>query len=70
MARQGATPAVLRAMGLSNPRDPVRIETAACESCRFPLEFSTGEFGQSIERCTNRRCDGREWHPLVRGLLP
>lgn len=58
--RRGANPNVLKAIGLGDgglavSRDRSRAQTATC-GCGAALEFDTGKLGESIERCTNRRC--------------
>lgn len=36
--------------------DEAMPQTAKCGVCGSQLEFDTGSYGQTVERCSNRRC--------------
>jgi hypothetical protein len=64
--KQGARADVLRALDLDAPlrERPVR-ETVGCEYCGADMEFGTGDFGVSMQRCSNVTCRNRKSRRLV-----
>lgn len=53
----GARNGVLKAMGLGVKQGERQGPAIArCKLCRSDLEFSFGEFGQTIEMCSKRTC--------------
>lgn len=70
MSRRGASAGVLRAIGLDDSRmnstqGAFTRETAKCDLCSAPLEFSTDVIiGRTIERCTGgKSCPNARPHP-------
>ena len=60
---RGATPRVQAALGWTGVASvAARTEVAPCGQCGHELRFGTGEFGQTLEICTNRSCPGRIPH--------
>lgn len=60
---QGAPVHVQRALGWTGePTRSSRAETAPCQVCGADLRFTTGEYGQTLEICTNRHCVGARPH--------
>lgn len=41
----------------------MRTQLASCH-CGAELRFTTGSYGQMLEVCTSRRCEGRMPHPV------
>jgi hypothetical protein len=63
----GMQPNVAHALGYTGG---VRsLETAHCGVCKEELEFDAGKFGQTIERCRNRRCVNHVWHAPMRDVF-
>lgn len=60
--RNGAQHNVQRALGWQGGTSAVRTEVATCAICSAELRFFTGEYGQTLEQCTNRVCQGRHPH--------
>lgn len=64
--KRGAQPGVLRAMGADDaPQSPVRAEVALCPICGEALDFDLGQYGETLEFCTNRQCANRFPHRPV-----
>lgn len=46
-------------------------ETAKCGICKSVLEFGVGFYGQSVEKCSNRKCLNHHPHrPIPDSIAP
>lgn len=63
--RSGPSIHVQRALGWNGVAETVmRGEVAACSDCKADLRFVIGDYGQTLEICTNRRCPGHVPHAV------
>jgi hypothetical protein len=61
---RGASTSVQVALGWHGGSSAIahRTEVAPCAQCGSELRFTTGNYGQTLEICTSRKCPGRVPH--------